>query len=331
MELYGYIYQTYVTETPPVQIEKIDLSIDNTTIQKGESKKLQVTIQPKEAENHRVEYKSSDPNVVIVDDKGILRAIRSGKSTITVKAAENEVQSQIEVEVYSRVTKITLDEDEVCMQVGDVFQINAYIEPDDANNKALTYVSSDNDVAEVGPKGVITAKKVGEADITVVSDENPEVKASSKVFVVRKMEDTEIHFDTSLIVNSLEVSGIDYTANKVLDIKDKITTDLEIEISNYQGKVLEDTDIVGTGSKIRVKEDGKVLRQYQIIVYGDTNGDGKINSVDLLVLQRHILGIEEVKPIFKKAGNIAKNGKKPTSVDLLLIQRHILGLQIIEQ
>ena len=94
---------------------------------------------------------------------------------------------------------------------------------------------------------------------------------------------------------------------------------------------MQDNDKVGTGSKIRVKEDDKVLREYQVIIYGDANGDGKINSIDLLVLQRHILEIEKIEPIFKKACNIAKNGKKPTSIDLLLIQRHILGLQIIEQ
>ena len=68
-----------------------------------------------------------------------------------------------------------------------------------------------------------------------------------------------------------------------------------------------------------------------MIIYGDSNGDGKINSIDLLILQRHILEIETIEPIFKKACNINKNGKKPTSVDLLLIQRHILNLQTIEQ
>ena len=67
------------------------------------------------------------------------------------------------------------------------------------------------------------------------------------------------------------------------------------------------------------------------MLYGDINGDGKINSVDLLVLQRHILEIQTIEEIFQKAGNINKNGKKPTSVDLLLIQRHILELQIIKQ
>ena len=115
------------------------------------------------------------------------------------------------------------------------------------------------------------------------------------------------------------------------DIKQKITTNLEIEIVDNKGKTLLETDRVGTGSNILVKENGIILRKYTFILYGDSNGDGKINSADLLVLQRHILEIEQINDIYKKATNIRKNGKKPTSVDLLLIQRHILGLQIIEQ
>lgn len=57
----GYIYQTYVTEIPPVQIEKIDISIDNATLQKGERKQLKVTISPSEASDYKVIYSSSNP------------------------------------------------------------------------------------------------------------------------------------------------------------------------------------------------------------------------------------------------------------------------------
>lgn len=145
------------------------------------------------------------------------------------------------------------------------------------------------------------------------------------------MEDSEIHFDSSLKVNSSEISGIEYNNNTVENLKNKITTDLEIEIINNQNKELQNTEKVGTGSKIRVKEEGKILREYKIIIYGDVNGDGLINSVDLLILQRHILEIEKLEEIYIKAGNIGKNGKKPSSLDLLLIQRHILKLQEIEQ
>lgn len=327
----GYIYGTYVSQLPEVQIEKIDLSIDNTTIQKGERKKLQVTISPSEASNHKVIYTSSNPSVATIDDTGNIQAIRSGTTTITVKAEENTVQSQIEISVYSKVTNVVLDEKEIYMQAKDTFQINGYVEPDDANNTEIIYSSTNKEIATVTNSGLITALQEGNTTIIASSKEDPNIKQECIVNVVRPLQDSEIHFDTSLTVNSLEVSGIDYEENTVLDIKNKITTDLEIEIVNYKNEVLNDTDIVGTGSKIRVKESGQILRIYKIILYGDSNGDGKINSIDLLVIQRHILEIEELQEIFKKASNIRKDGKKPTSVDLLLIQRHILDLQKIEQ
>ena len=90
-------------------------------------------------------------------------------------------------------------------------------------------------------------------------------------------------------------------------------------------------DLVGTGCKIRILDNTQLVMEYNVIMYGDVNGDGKINSVDLLVLQRHILEIEKFEGVFLKAGNIQKNGKNPSSVDCLLIQRHILGLQEIVQ
>ncbi len=327
----GYIFQTYVTEMPPVQIERIDVNIDNTTIQKGERKKLQVMIHPQEANSHKVQYISSNPNVATVDNEGNITGIRSGKVTITVKAEENNVQNQIEITVYSKVTNIILDQKEIYMQVGDTFQINAGLEPEDANDKNILYSSSNTDVAVITENGIITAKQEGTTNLIASSRENPNILAECKLYVVRKMDDSEIYFESPLKVNSLEVSGIEYDNNKVSDIKEKIKTDLEIQIVNYKNEILQEKDPVGTGSKILVKEDGKVLRKYQIIIYGDANGDGKINSVDLLVIQRHILEIEPLEDIFRKASNINKNGKKPTSIDLLLIQRHILDLQLIEQ
>lgn len=327
----GYIFQTYVSELPTVEIEKIDVSIEDTTLQKGERKKLQVSISPAEASSHKVFYTSSNPSVATVDESGNIQAIRSGITTITVKAQENSVQNQIDIQVYSKVTGVSIDQKEIYMQIDDTFQIHATVEPEDANNKEITFTSTENQVATIDKNGIITANQEGKTSIMVASKEEPTIQQECKVIVVRKMEDSEIHFDSSLTINSLEISGIDYDNNTVADMKQKITTDLEIEIVNHKDQVLEDNNIIGTGSKIRVKEDGKILRQYNVIVYGDANGDGKINSVDLLVLQRHILEIEPVKEIFKKATNINKNGKKPTSVDLLLMQRHILGLQIIEQ
>ena len=327
----GYIYQTYVTEVKDIPIESINISVQNPVLQKGEDTKLQVTIHPQEASNNKLEYISSNPQVATIDNEGNIKAISSGTTIITVKSPEYGVQSEIQIQVYSKVTGIIIDQKDINMVVGDNFKINAYIEPDDANNKNVIYKSGNEEIATIDENGIITANKEGDTIVTISSEENNEIKQECKLTVVRKMEDYEIHFDSSLNINSLEVSGIQYDSNTVLDIKNKITTNLDIQIVNNKNEVLQDSQIVGTGSKILVKEQDKILREYKIIVYGDSNGDGKINSVDLLVLQRHILEIKQLDEIYIKASNIAKNGKKPTSVDLLLIQRHILGLQIINQ
>ena len=81
----------------------------------------------------------------------------------------------------------------------------------------------------------------------------------------------------------------------------------------------------------KVDENGIIKMEYKILIYGDLSGDGKINSMDLLVLQRHILEIQKLEGIFMKAGNINKNGKNPSSLDSLIIQRHILEIKEIEQ
>ena len=327
----GYIYHSYVTENPSVQIENIELSIDNTTINKGDTKKLNVKITPEEAKGLEVAYTSSNPNVVTVDNNGNIKGISSGEAVITVKAKNSNAQAQINIKVYSKVTGIVVNENDVSIQIGDSFKLKAEVEPDDADNKEISYISENTDIAIVEEDGTIIGKKEGKTKIIISSKENPSIYTECALTVVRKMEDSEIHFDSSLVVEGLEISGIDYKNNKVSDIKNLIITDLELEFVNYKDEILEDNSLIGTGSKIRVKENGNILREYKIILYGDSNGDGRINSVDLLVLQRHILEIESLDDIFIKASNVRRVGVKPTSIDLLLIQRHILGLQEIKQ
>lgn len=236
-----------------------------------------------------------------------------------------------EMPAYNKVTGINLDKEELYISIGENLKINAYIEPANANNTKINFKSDDEKIATIDENGVITAQKEGETIIYAISEENENIKAKCKITVVRKMQEAEVQFNTPLILNNLDVSGIDYNQNTVGDIKNNIISNLEIVIVNSNNEILSDDAIIGTGNKIQVKEDGKILKEYQIIIYGDVNGDGKINSVDLLVLQRHILEIETLDDIYQKSANIRKNGNKPSSVDLLLIQRHILGLQIIKQ
>ena len=355
----GYAFQSYLKELPAVQINQINLSLDKKTINKNETAKLKIEILPEEAIDQKITFSSSNPNIISVDQTGNIFGVSSGEATITA-TAENGVKGSITLNVYSKVEEIKLDIENLTLQEEESYSLKATIYPEDASNKNITFDSENNDIATVDQSGKITAIKEGTTKITVTSQDSQEsqngqnaennqseqnsknniiqqsdsnnlIQKTVEVKVIKKLTEDELKFDESLTIQGNIISGFDHNNMTAENIKKYITTIYEIKNENYKGETIENNQLVGTGSKIKIIKDGEVIAEYTVVLYGDVNGDGKINSVDLLVLQRHILEIQAIDEIFQKAGNINKNGRKPTSVDLLLIQRHILGLQIINQ
>lgn len=332
----GYVFQNYVEELPEIEVEEIKVSVDNPVIQKNEISKLNIEIYPKEAEDQRVEYISSNEKIVKVDSNGNLYAVSSGKATITVRAISNGVQTSLDIEVYSKVTGIEVNVEAITLQEGEQYQILANVEPDDANNKTVQYVSENTNIATVDDTGIITAVKSGNTNIQVFSEEDEDINQSIQVNVIEKIAEEDLSFSGNIRVNGNEMSGIEEENRTVEKLLENIfvSEKYQVQIVDKSGNILQSNNLVGTGSKVQIftnTDTQTLIAEYEIIIYGDVDGNGKINSVDLLKLQRHILELEELDFLSQKAGNINKNGKKPTSVDLLLIQRHILGLKDIVQ
>ena len=327
--LVGYVFQTYVEEVPNVQVEKITLSLDKTTINKGERIKIKANISPEDAVDKTLKYSSDNTSVATVSSDGYIQGISSGSAKITAKAS-NGVTGTINIKVYSPVTDIITSTDNIVLQIGETYKINATVIPDDADNKNILYNSENSGIAKVDEQGIVTGETEGETSINAVSEEGT-ISKKIKVKVIPQIQEGEIIIDESLYVEGNEMSGLENKNNTADKILNKIKTNYSVEIYNSKGSKISGNELVGTGSVIKVLNNKDLIMEYNVIMYGDVNGDGKINSVDLLVLQRHILEIEKFSGVFLKAGNIRKNGRNPSSVDLLLIQRHILGLQNIVQ
>ena len=325
----GYVFQTYVKEVPDVEVEKIELYVDKTTINKGERIQIRANITPNDAVDKTLKYSSNNTQVATVSSDGYVLGVGSGTVKITAKA-NNGITATISIKVYSPVTGVNVNTDNCVLQVDEQFKINANVVPEDADNQTINFKSENDGIVTVDNNGNLMAKAEGKTNV-IVSTAEGNFSKSISVKVIRKLADGEIVFDESLNINGNEITGLENKNNTVNKFIQKIKTNYTVEIYNSNGEKIEGNSLVGTGSTIKILDNEVTVIEYNVIMYGDVNGDGKINSIDLLVLQRHILEIQKLDGVHITAANVRKNGKNPNSVDCLLIQRHILGIQEIEQ
>ena len=59
------------------------------------------------------------------------------------------------------------------------------------------------------------------------------------------------------------------------------------------------------------------------VVKGDLNGDGKVNSTDLLLMKKHILELETLEDL--GAADVNSDGKV-NSLDNILLKQYLLGI-----
>lgn len=101
-------------------------------------------------------------------------------------------------------------------------------------------------------------------------------------------------------------------------------TDGSIKVYNASGEELIN-DTVGTGSILKLYDmDGNEKSTYTVIVKGDNNGDGKVNSADALRVQRHSVGTLTLSGVQLTASDVNGDGKY-NSADALLMQRYSVG------
>ena len=84
--------------------------------------------------------------------------------------------------------------------------------------------------------------------------------------------------------------------------------------------------------KIPVQSEQVIKLQYMhdVVIYGDINGDGKISVVDLVMMQKQILGTSQLSGAYAAAADISRDGKVSVK-DLVLLQKHIINAAQIEQ
>ena len=160
-------------------------------------------------DNKTVIWSVSDSNIAQIATDGTLSFKKAGTVDViaTVKAtSSNTVIKKLTVTGVKRVinvSSVALDKTTVNLKKGETVKLNATVAPADADNKEVTYTSSNSAVAKVDNTGLVTAVASGEAVITVTTKDGSKT-ASCKVAVAKETE------PLAITVTS-KISGNDYT------------------------------------------------------------------------------------------------------------------------
>lgn len=130
-------------------------------------------------------------------------------------------------------------------------------------------------------------------------------------------------FDGSYTIADGYITNVS-PSTSVSSFTKKLGASGSISITDADGTVKKSGD-VGTGDKVITGD-----TTYQIVIYGDVNGDGKISALDLLKIQKHLMGSSSLKGAALTAANV-KHKDSVSALDLLKVQKYIMGSGKISQ
>ena len=190
------LYPVWNKKTDAITLDKASLNL-----YAGASGKLTVAVEPADATDPSVSWKSSDTKIATVDQKGQVKAVAKGTATITATANDgSNVTASCTVTVRQPVTGVSLNRTSLALYKGGTFTLKATLAPSDAYNKKVTWKSSNTAVATVTSAGLVTGVKKGTVTITATAADGSRKYASCKVTVRQPVTSVKLN-KTTLTLN----------------------------------------------------------------------------------------------------------------------------------
>ena len=224
------------------KLEKIDIKADKKVLRKGDQYQLRVKYEPEDTSDKGVDWSSSAPRIVRIDDNGLVKAMKPGTATITATAKSD---SSIKDTVTIKVADFQLNTERLVMQKGTVnSRIKAKVLKNDSIKSASVIEDRYRIIGSVSvekgdhPAIVIEAKnKTGEAKIKVET----EAGYTSRVNVTvqdGKVTTKEVSTSLRLFENNTIImrtgSDVFFT---VTTVPDEISTGEEVKVGTSKSDI----------------------------------------------------------------------------------------------
>ena len=219
--------------SPDFRVTGVTLTRNNATVPQGETLTLAVggtltlipKVEPENAVNKQVSWKSNTPAVADVTD-GIVSGLTEGSAIITVTTEDGNKTASCIVKVTTNtvaVTGVTLNYNNkaltqgetIPLKVGATLSLVPTVAPDNATNKNVSWNSNAPGVATV-VNGVVTGVAAGSATITVTTQDG--AKTASCIVTVTDSGDKH-----SLNVTPVELSLETQSGSKTIQIEANVS------------------------------------------------------------------------------------------------------------
>ena len=144
------------------KITGISLASKELTLLRGESAAIGVTVKPASSVS-ALRYESSDESVAEVDQSGYVTAVSAGSCKIRISSAEKS--ATVAVKVILPVESVSFSADAYSVDLQKSLELSLVFEPAGAEDKVLSWESSDPALVSV-KNGKVTAKKAGDVTVT---------------------------------------------------------------------------------------------------------------------------------------------------------------------
>ncbi|MBR3356335.1 MAG: Ig-like domain-containing protein [Solobacterium sp.] len=143
--------------TVTIFTNRILVEPDSVTLEKGDQAVLKATVLPNNALDKTYIWKSEDESIAKVDEDGTVTAVKSGTTVIRAEANDGHSFGTCTVTVVTTVTGIKLEQEAMTLRVGTSETLQVSVLPEDADNKNVTWSSSDPSAVTVDQNGRVTA------------------------------------------------------------------------------------------------------------------------------------------------------------------------------
>ena len=154
----------------PPEVQKLTLNRIRTEVMVGRKLQLSAKMSPRDARKTSLIWKSSDKKIAAVSRKGVVTGIKSGECTITA-VSKNGLRATCKVTVaIPHALRVRLSKNHLKLHTGLSKRLSATVMPADAVDGAVSWKSSNPEVATVSAKGLVTAIRCGSCTVTATSE-----------------------------------------------------------------------------------------------------------------------------------------------------------------